>query len=361
MPKNLALRDRVIAPDFSGVGASARQVGFIALAIMLVSVQFSIAVAQTFFAVAGVAAIVALAVERKWPSAPPWASHLVLFAGWTLIAAGMSRNPAVSLADCKQLVLFLLVPITFEFARQNRSTTLTDLVLTAGAVSAVVGISQYSLFHFDNLGQRPRSTLGMYMTFAGLMMLCANVAAARLLFSRQRLWPALTIWPVLVALLLSFTRSAWIGAASGIGIQLFRRDLRLVAIVPLAVAIVFGFAPVELTRRASSIFDSNDATGRDRVAMLGAGLRSSATTRFSALGQTWLSACTRNIAMPQPCFRPHRTFTTCPYRLPPNVDYRRWHSGCGSSCPYCASSFVSSSDRGTRCSPLRRLARSSRC
>ena len=273
MPKNLALRNHVVAPDFSGVGASARQVGFIALAIMLLSVQFSIAIAQIFFAVAGLAAAVALTVEKKWPAAPPWASHLLFFACWTLIAAGMSRNPAVSLTDCKQLVLFLLVPVTFEFARHHRSTMLTDVVLTAGAVSAVIGISQYSLFHFDNLGQRPRSTLGMYMTFAGLMMLCANVAAARLLFgSRQRLWPALTIWPVLVALLLSFTRSAWIGAASGIGIQLFRRDLRLVAIVPLAVAIVFGFAPVELTRRASSIFDSNDATGRDRVAMLGAGL-----------------------------------------------------------------------------------------
>jgi O-antigen ligase len=259
--------------DVGGLSSAARQVGMFALAAMLVSVQFSIAAAQICFAIAGLAATVIFAAERRWPAAPAWASPLVLFAAWTLGSAGMSMDPAGSLADCKQLVLLLLIPVAYEIARYDRPALLTNVVLTAGAVSAVIGISQYSLLHFDNLGQRPRSTLGMYMTFAGLMMLTANLAAARLLFGRRdRIWPALTISPLLVALLLSFTRSAWIGAASGIGVQLFRRDLRLVAVLPLIAALILAFAPVELTRRAYSIFDRNDATGRDRVAMLVAGV-----------------------------------------------------------------------------------------
>jgi O-antigen ligase len=273
MSKNIAAREQPIVADVRSLSITARQVGLFALAAMLVSVQFSIAAAQTFFAIAGLAAAVIFAVERRWPTAPAWASPLVLFAAWTLGSAGMSMNPAGSLEDCKQLVLLLLIPVAYELGRYDRPALLTNVVLTAGAVSAVIGISQYSLLHFDNLGQRPRSTLGMYMTFAGLMMLTANLAAARLLFGkRDRIWPALTISPLLVALLLSFTRSAWIGAASGIGVQLFRRDFRLVAVLPLIVALVLAFAPVELTRRAYSIFDRNDATGRDRVAMLVAGV-----------------------------------------------------------------------------------------
>jgi O-antigen ligase len=262
----------MIVGEVGGLSSVARHVGLFALAAMLVSVQFSIAAAQTFFAVAGVASAVIFVSERRWPSAPVWTSPLVLFAAWTLGSAGMSMDPAGSLGDCKQLVLLLLVPVAYELGRYDRPSLLTNVILTAGAVSAVIGISQYSLLHFDNLGQRPRSTLGMYMTFAGLMMLTANLAAARLLFGRrERIWPALTISPLLVALLLSFTRSAWIGAASGIGVQLFRRDFRLVAVLPLLAALVFAFAPVELTQRAYSIFDRNDATGRDRVAMLVAG------------------------------------------------------------------------------------------
>ena len=62
---------------------------------------------------------------------------------------------------------------------------LTTLVLAAGAASALVGIGQFSILHYDDLGQRPRSTLGLYMTFSGLMMLALNLAVARVLFGTK--------------------------------------------------------------------------------------------------------------------------------------------------------------------------------
>jgi O-antigen ligase len=147
--------------------------------------------------------------------------------------------------------------------------TLTGVVLSAGAVSAVVGISQYSLLEYDELGLRPRSTLSIYMTFAGLMMLVTNVAIARLLFTRHnRVWPAVTLPPVVTALVLSLTRSAWIGAAAGAAFQLSRRDYRWLGLLPLVLAIALAVAPIQLTSRAYSIFDAQDETRRDRIAML---------------------------------------------------------------------------------------------
>jgi O-antigen ligase len=79
--------------------------------------------------------------------------------------------------------------------------------------------------------------------------------------------------PALIAsLMLSFTRSAMVGAAAGVGVMLLLRDLRLVAVLPIVTAVVIALAPVQLSERIYSTFDMNDPTSRDRVAMLQAGL-----------------------------------------------------------------------------------------
>jgi O-antigen ligase len=136
-----------------------------------------------------------------------------------------------------------------------------------------MGVGQYSLLEYDELGLRPRSTLSIYMTFAGLMMLVTNVAVARLLFQRQHwVWAAITLPPVLAALILSLTRSAWIGAAVGVAFQLSRRNYRWLGLLPLVAVLILAIAPIELSNRAYSIFDAQDETRRDRIAMVQMGL-----------------------------------------------------------------------------------------
>ena len=46
-------------------------------------------------------------------------------------------------------------------SERNSAMMLTTVIITAGAISAVIGIGQYSILHYDNLGMRPRSTLGL--------------------------------------------------------------------------------------------------------------------------------------------------------------------------------------------------------
>jgi O-antigen ligase len=252
---------------------AARQVAIGAIFVLVAALQLSIAVAQIALTIACAAYVFVLVKERRIPVLPTWTSPLLLYAAWTLASASASANPTLSLADCKQLALLLIVPVIFEFVSARTAMTLTSVVLGAGAVSAIVGISQYSLFEYDELGLRPRSTLSIYMTFAGLMMLVANVAVARLLFHRRnRMWPAVTLLPVVTALVLSLTRSAWIGAAAGVGFQLTRRDYRWLGLLPLAVAVTLAVAPIQLTNRAYSIFDPRDETRRDRVAMFQMGI-----------------------------------------------------------------------------------------
>ena len=147
-------------------------------------------------------------------------------------------------------------------------------MITAGALSAVYGIVQYGIFDFDNLGQRVQGTLGHYMTYSGLIMLVACVAAARVMFREQdRLWAALIMPAVLVALALTFSRNAWVGACAGISLLFLLRDFRLVALLPVAAALFLAFAPAPIADRLYSTFRLSDPTNMDRLAMIRSGLR----------------------------------------------------------------------------------------
>jgi O-antigen ligase len=149
---------------------------------------------------------------------------------------------------------------------------LTTIVLAAGACSALVGIGQYSILHYDNLGQRPRSTLGISLTFSGLMMLVLNVAMARVLFmTRARVWPAVVLPALAVVLALSFGRNNWVGFCCALAMLLLMRHLKLIALLPVVAAIFFAFAPTQVVQRFYSIFDLNDPSTRDRIAMARAG------------------------------------------------------------------------------------------
>jgi len=233
------------------------------------ALQFSIAIAQILLALSILCWLALMATGRTRFAAPRFFWPLLVYAGLTLVSAGFSPNRRVSIVDSKQLVLFLIVPLTFMLATGSRATTAAMVIITVGAASAAVGIVQYGIFHYDNLGQRPQGTLGHYMTYSGLLMLVIGVALARILFGkRERAWAALVLPALAVAVVLTFTRSAWVGALAAAALLLTLKDFRLLAALPIVAALFFGLAPARLIDRFTSMFDMHDPTNRDRVAML---------------------------------------------------------------------------------------------
>ena len=71
-----------------------------------------------------------------------------------------------------------------------------------------------------------------------------------------------------VAVALSFTRSAAVGACAAAALLLALKDFRLVAVLPVVAAVFFAAAPGKVAARMTSMFNQQDATRRDRVAML---------------------------------------------------------------------------------------------
>jgi O-antigen ligase len=123
------------------------------------------------------------------------------------------------------------------------------------------------------------------MTYSGMLMLVAGVAAARLIYrDEERVWPALIMPAVLVALALTFTRSAWVGACAAFSVLLMIRDRRMLAILPVAAAVFIAIAPARVTDRVYSVFDLKDPTNRDRVAMLKSGVQMVADRPLTGLG-----------------------------------------------------------------------------
>jgi O-antigen ligase len=249
------------------------QIGLWSLVGIVAAMQLSIAAAQILLTVAVVSWLVSHIARSERLAAPPFFWPLVAYAALTLVSAGFSIDPEESFTDSKQLVLFMLVPLTYDLARGARANSVLSVILTIGAASAFVGIVQYAVLNFDGLGRRPQGTLSHWMTYSGTLMLVICAAVARLLYGTSgRLWAAFVMPALLVALSLTLTRGAWVGVAVGVAALFLSKDFRLLALIPIVAVIGIVLAPQALTDRVYSIFDRHDLTNRDRVAMLQAGV-----------------------------------------------------------------------------------------
>jgi O-antigen ligase len=274
-------------PDrMSGLERSA----YVSLLAFAAAPQFSIAASGILLGLSVLLWIAVVIVNRERIEVPRMFWPLAAYAAATLVAAFFSVEPATSLEDCKQLVLFAIVPMAYRLFRGERSLTVVDVVITVGALNAVYGIVQYGILDFDNVARRVQGNLGHYMTYSGVIMLVACLAVARVMFRRrERIWAALILPAVLVALVLTLSRNAWVGACAGIGtlfvLRGFRSVFRLAGLVAVALGLLIAFAPAAISDRFYSMLslkatygDSTTATStmqsnRDRVAMVKSGLR----------------------------------------------------------------------------------------
>ena len=249
------------------------------------SLQISIAAAEILLAITALLWIAIVLRNHERIEVPGMFWPLAALGVWTVISAASSSNPTVSLIRCKQLTLYAIVPLVYRFFRGRRSLLVIDVIITIGAVSAAYGIIQYLILNYDTLGRRPQGTLGLYMTYSGQLMLVACAAVSRVMFAKQnRAWSALVLPALLLALVVTFTRSAWVGACVGIGLLFLLRDFRLLGLLPVALAAFLAFAPTNLTQRLYSTLNLSDPSNADRIAMMKSGVHIIKDYPFTGVG-----------------------------------------------------------------------------
>ena len=261
-------------------------IGFLLIAACLGVIQFSIFIAQgLLFSAAGIVWLIVAWQDRRRPETPTFFLPLVMYALWTLLSSAFSVDPAASFWDSRQLLMFLMVPIVARFARGQRAMTTLNVIIALGAAGAVLGIAQYAILGQDSLQHRPRGTLSIYMTYAGILMMVTGAALSRILFyAGQRMWPMIAVPALLVALIVTQTRNAWIGVLAAMIVLLGARRLHLLFIAPVLVGLFFLVAPASLKARALGMFDPNSEVNRDRPVMLSVGVQMTAEHPFFGVG-----------------------------------------------------------------------------
>jgi len=209
----------------------------------------------------------------------PWGRPLVapslLFVGASFLSVFFSEQPLTSLQQLPRLLVFLLMPLGAALLSTERSLRFMawGLALMTLLLS-LWGIWQYT-HGFNSLAQRIRGPLSHYMTYAGWLLLAAVLLLGlALLAPLPRRWLLfVSVATALVALVLSYTRNAWVGFAAGVLVlaACWRRQLLLV-VPALLLAVVLVFPP-PVRERLFSTLDLRQHANYDRLCMVYSGLQ----------------------------------------------------------------------------------------
>jgi O-antigen ligase len=180
----------------------------------------------------------------------------------------------VSVAGLPRLHVFLIVPLAAAFIDERWWPRLVAAVGAVTALLAVWGIAQYASGQTDLL-ERIRGPMSHYMTYAGWLLVAVLVLATQFVL-RPRWANAWLLVPVAlggVALLLSYTRNAWVGLAVGALLLAAVWRRRLLLAYPVLAVAVWLLAPRAVVDRMVSTFDLRQHANYDRVCMLVSGVQ----------------------------------------------------------------------------------------
>lgn len=246
----------------------------IAIALFLLFSFWSISLSQIFLTCALILWIILLVTKKLKFEIPRFFWPLVIYALLSLISSFRSVNAEVSLIDSKDLLLFLVVPITYMGLREEKNLNLGNLALMASVWISIL-YSLFSHFFVPTQSQRITGFMGHYMTQAGLLLLFISLALGILFFSRGKirfLWGATLFFATLI-LIYTMTRSAWIGAAVAASVILFLYKPKTLVLIPIILGLVFLVSPKSVKQRALSIFSLTGYSNVQRIEYAKVGLK----------------------------------------------------------------------------------------
>jgi len=242
------------------------------IALYLLFSMVSISLSQIFISLSLILWIIVFIRKKHKFIFPSFFWPLLVYAALSLVSSFLSVNPEMSIKDSRELLLFLIIPIAYTGFSEEKVLKKANLALLASAYLSCL----YSLFIVlfkPPLGGRISGFMGNPMTQGGLLLLFSCMALSMLIFSRERiryLW-ILGFLLSLVALVLTQTRSAWVGLVVAACVILFLYKPKALIVVPLAIGLFYLVSPQPIKKRALSTF-SLKGYNKLRIEYLRAGI-----------------------------------------------------------------------------------------
>ena len=245
------------------------------------AVLVSIAASQTLLAMACLAALIVRPRPVVWPS---YVVPLCAFMGTTVLALWMSPEPEIGTAVVRKFVLFTmgLLACFLVTTPERARISIKALIVVAAGTSLYAffqfGTAYYRYLSTQNLADDPtvlaRITgfMGHWMTFSGVQLLVWCAAVPAMLILRRRWMIPLGI--IGAALVLSFTRSVWLGALAGFAVLavLMPRKLLVRTAVPIGI-VALAASGLILHRLSLSFQQERFAPDSDRIELFVGGVR----------------------------------------------------------------------------------------
>jgi O-antigen ligase len=245
----------------------------------LILVPFSIAacyILLTFLLIQLLVLAVNVMAHRKDPDAisfpkqPHFYRYLLLYIPATLISTLFSINRLHSLVDNKEFFVYFLVPLFLVVLNTQKRIKLSLTVILAAAVgSSLLGLGQ-AVIKGISLDHRLVGATSHWMTYSGLLMFPFIFFFIFLFYEKRfkiRVVIGIALIIIMSAILLSLTRSVWVGIFIALGIFIiYYKPKILYLAIPIAIILAFVL-PKSVTNRVTSIFDMNNTTNKDRIYM----------------------------------------------------------------------------------------------
>lgn len=244
------------------------------LLISLTALTFSIAASSIAFGVAVVVGLLSVIRTRQLP-ATPFDYYFVAYAVAETLSTLFSVEPLASLVNMKRLLLIAAVYLTVVSINTKRKYlwVIIAVVVVPAVLSAAESVIVIEL---GDLSAR-LSVFQHYMTAGGIKMIVALIVLPfiieKQLSTKWRWAAAASLIPLVVALILTQTRSSWLGLVGGmITIGILKSKKLLVGTVAF-ILLFFLIAPSTYTQRAASIFDPTLPSNVARLHMISTGWR----------------------------------------------------------------------------------------
>jgi O-antigen ligase len=276
------------------------QISALALAASAVAVLFSIAICEILLGVALAAYFGAfLAKQKPRFELPAIWIPLALYMLWTVLSMVLAPPAMRHAPQIKKLFVLAILPVGylafgpdgwFRGRTKLIQWTARAMVVTAflSSVTAIVQFVRavlhwraknqdfYDNYQLDRIGGF--SGHGQWMAFSGQMMLVLMLLGGWLTSKRaeRNRWEIAAAWTlgtvIGVALLLSFTRGAWLGCGIGAVYLLWHYKRALIPLLPLLAVLGYFAAPDYLQERVRSILENRaDYSTQARRVMYRAG------------------------------------------------------------------------------------------